>query len=128
MTLRPYSEDEPGRDAIDAQPGPVVIEFGNDWCGHCRAAQPLIAEALAAHPEIRHLKVADGPGRPLGRSFRVKLWPTLVFLADGVERARVVRPRDADGLREAIASIVGPESGGSMRAAAPPAPDEGTRR
>ncbi|MFP5460872.1 MAG: thioredoxin family protein [Gammaproteobacteria bacterium] len=128
MTLRPYSEDEPARDAIDALPGPAVIEFGNDWCGHCRAAQPLIAEALAAHPEIRHLKVADGPGRPLGRSFRVKLWPTLVFLADGVEHARVVRPRDAAGLREAVASVVGPESGGQARAAAPPAPDEKTRR
>lgn len=128
MTLRPYSEDEPGRDAIDALPGPVVIEFGNDWCGHCRAAQPLIAEALAAHPEIRHLKVADGPGRPLGRSFRVKLWPTLVFLTDGVEHARVVRPRDAAELREAVASVVGPERGGQARAAAPPAPDGKTRR
>lgn len=107
MTLRPYSEDEPGREAVDALPGPTVIEFGTDWCGHCRAAQPLIAEALAAHPEIRYLKVADGPGRPLGRSFRVKLWPMLVFLADGVERARVVRPRDAAELRAAIASVSG---------------------
>jgi thioredoxin 1 len=128
MTLRPYSEDEPGRDAIDALRGPAVIEFGNDWCGHCQAAQPLIAEALAAHPGLRHLKVADGPGRPLGRSFRVKLWPTLVFLADGVERARVVRPRDAAELREAIASVAGPESGGSTPAAAPPASDDRTRR
>jgi len=44
---------------------------------------------------VRHLKIEDGPGRPLGRSFRVKLWPTLVFLRDGVEVARVVRPADA---------------------------------
>ena len=41
-----------------------------------------IAGAFASHPEVRHLKVEDGPGRPLGRSFRVKLWPTLVFLQD----------------------------------------------
>ena len=124
MTPRPYSEDEPGRDAVDALPGPTVIEFGNDWCGHCRAAQPLIGEALAAHPGLRHLKVADGPGRPLGRSFRVKLWPTLVFLSDGVERARVVRPTDTAGLREAIASIAGPGGGGSAQPAAPAASDE----
>lgn len=124
MTPRPYSEDEPGRDAVDALAGPTVIEFGNDWCGHCRAAQPLIGEALAAHPGLRHLKVADGPGRPLGRSFRVKLWPTLVFLADGVERARVVRPVDTAELREAIARIAGPGSGGPAQAAAPAAPNE----
>ena len=35
----------------------------------------------------------DGRGSPLGRSFRVKLWPTLVLMRDGVEVARVVRPR-----------------------------------
>lgn len=128
MTPRPYSEDEPGRDAVDALPGPTVIEFGNDWCGHCRAAQPLIGEALAAYRGLRHLKVADGPGRPLGRSFRVKLWPTLVFLADGVERARVVRPMDTAELRDAIASLAGPGSGRSAQADAPAASDEGKPR
>jgi thioredoxin 1 len=43
-------------------------------------------------PELRALKIEDGPGRPLGRSFRVKLWPTLIFMKDGVERERLVRP------------------------------------
>ena len=54
---------------------------------------------------MRHLKVADGPGRPLGRSYRVKLWPTLVFLRDGQEVARLVRPGDATPIGEALASI-----------------------
>jgi thioredoxin 1 len=37
--------------------------------------------------------VEDGRGRPLGRAYRVKLWPTLVLLCDGQEIARAVRPR-----------------------------------
>lgn len=41
------------------------------------------------------MKIEDGRGRPLGRAFGIKLWPTLVFLRDGVEVARVVRPLDA---------------------------------
>ncbi len=41
---------------------------------------------------MRHIKVEDGKGKPLGRSFRVKLWPTLVYLENGVENGRVVRP------------------------------------
>ncbi|MCA1715096.1 MAG: thioredoxin family protein, partial [Gammaproteobacteria bacterium] len=45
------------------------------------------------------------PGRPLGRSFRVKLWPTLVFLRDGVELARVVRPASVDAITQALARI-----------------------
>jgi thioredoxin 1 len=100
-----YATNEPARAEIDALTGPAVIEFGSPWCGHCRAAQPLIAAALAAHQEVHHVKIADGPGRPLGRSFRVKLWPTLVFLTRGQEVARLVRPRDAREIAAALAQI-----------------------
>ena len=100
-----YTADAPTREQVDALPGPVVLEFGTPWCGFCRAAQPLIAKAMALHGAVRHLKVEDGPGRPLGRSFRVKLWPTLVFLKDGREVARVTRPRSEDEIAQALAQI-----------------------
>jgi thioredoxin 1 len=103
-----YSTNEPPRADVDAIAGPAVVEFGANYCGYCRAAQPLIAEALATHPGLRHIKVEDGKGRPLGRSFRVKLWPTLVFLKDGKEAARVVRPNSADEVRAALAQIQNP--------------------
>jgi len=92
--MKPYlSETEaPSRADVDALPGLTLLEFGTDWCGHCRAAQGPVAEALAQQPQWQHLKVEDGPGRALGRSYRVKLWPTLLVLRDGQEVARVVRP------------------------------------
>ena len=65
----------------------------------------MIAEAFAGHANVRHIKVEDGKGRPLGRSYRVKLWPTLIFLQDGQEVARVVRPRDAASIRDALDHI-----------------------
>lgn len=102
---QPYSETEPTRAAVDALAGPAVLEFGNDWCGYCRRAQPLIAEAFAAHPGLRHLKIADASGKRLGRSFRVKLWPTLVFLKNGTEVARLVRPMDVSEIKQALATI-----------------------
>ncbi|HMA08668.1 MAG TPA: thioredoxin family protein [Ramlibacter sp.] len=100
-----FVEKEPSRAEVDALAGPAVIEFGTPWCGWCRAAQPLIAQALAAHPGVTHLRVEDGSGRPLGRSFNVKLWPTLIFLANGKEVARLVRPADADSIGSALAVI-----------------------
>lgn len=100
-----YLEREPRRDEVDALAGPTLLEFGSPWCGHCRAAQPLIEEALAERPGVRHLKIEDGRGRRLGRGFGVKLWPTLVFLRDGREAARLVRPDDAAALREALERI-----------------------
>ncbi len=99
------SSAEPTRDAIDALAGATLLEFGSSRCGHCRAAQPLIASALAAHPGVRHVKIEDGSGQPLGRSYGVKLWPTLVFLLDGHEAARLVRPRDAGSIGKALELI-----------------------
>ena len=100
-----YSEDQPKRAEVDALAGPVLLDFGNNWCGHCRRAQPLIAAAMAGHPGVRHIKVADSSARRLGRSFLVKLWPTLIFLKDGREAARLVRPADPDAIRAALGLI-----------------------
>lgn len=100
-----YSTVEPTRMEVGLMEGPTVIEFGAPWCGYCQAAQPLLAAAFAAHPGVRHIKVEDGKGRPLGRSYRVTLWPTLMFLKDGMEKTRLVRPDDAGALRAALAQI-----------------------
>lgn len=96
-----YAATEPPRAEVDALPGATLVEFGAPWCGHCQAAQPALAAALAGAPPLRHLKIEDGRGKPLGRSFGIKLWPTLVLMQDGRELARVVRPaaqRDIDAV------------------------------
>jgi len=102
-----YDKPEPTRDEVNAWPGPAVLEFGAGWCPHCQAAQPAIAAALAGQPTVKHVKVADGKGKPLGRSFQVKLWPTLVFLKDGHEQARAVRPTTDEEVRKCLSAITG---------------------
>ena len=100
-----YEEPGPAREEIDATPGIVALEFGANWCGYCQGARPLIEAVLAERTDVKHIKVADGPGRPLGRSFRVKLWPTLILLRDGVELSRAVRPTSEDDVRTALALL-----------------------
>ncbi|WP_312237976.1 thioredoxin family protein [Stenotrophomonas sp.] len=89
---RDYVRQEPSRAEIDAGSGWQLVEFGAPWCPHCSAAQLALKEWLGEH-EMPHLKIEDGKGRPAGRSFKVKLWPTVILLRDGQEVARVVRPR-----------------------------------
>jgi thioredoxin 1 len=100
---REYADPEPALAEVQSRAGDTVLEFGTPWCGHCIAAQPLVESALAQHSDLRHIKVEDGKGRPLGRAYRVKLWPTLVLLRDGEELARVVRPTGADELERLLA-------------------------
>lgn len=103
-----YREEQPERAEIDALPGPTLLVFGTDWCGYCRAAHQPLETALADHPDLRVIKVEDGPGRRLGRSFRVKLWPSLIFLRDGEEVSRLVRPHKAEPIAAALSEITGP--------------------
>jgi len=103
----PFSVAQPARADIDSLSGPALLQFGTDWCGHCRAAQPAVQQALQDFPQVRHLKVEDGSGRALGRSFGVSLWPTLVFLQDGREVGRLVRPVAAEPVRAMLAQLGG---------------------
>jgi len=100
----PYSTTQPERRDVDQLPGAVALDFGANWCGICQGAAGAIEAAMAAAPSVRHVKVEDGPGRPLGRSFKVKLWPTIVVLKDGLEVARVVRPGSAQDVANALAA------------------------
>lgn len=102
-----FMSPEPAREQVEALPGATVLEFGTGWCGFCLRAQPLIATAFAPHPQVRHLKIEDGQGRPLGRSYRVKLWPTLIFLRDGQEIDRLVRPASSQEVAERLARLEG---------------------
>ena len=100
-----YLSENPSPEHIAGLPGKAILEFGADWCGHCQAAQQPVDAALANHQDIHHLRVEDGKGRRLGRTFGVKLWPTLVFLHNGQEVARVVRPTRAEDLADALQKL-----------------------
>ncbi|MFM0345930.1 thioredoxin family protein [Paraburkholderia sp. RL17-347-BIC-D] len=104
-TQTAYSSKAPSRAQLDALAGATLVEFGTDWCGYCQGAQASIAQALEPHDGLRHLKIEDGPGRPLGRSFKVKLWPTLILMRDGTEVARVVRPANAAEIAGVLTSL-----------------------
>ena len=86
----------------DALAGATMLEFGATWCGYCKAAQPIIASALINYSDVEHIKIEDGKGKRPGRFYIVKLWPTLIFLKNGVEMARVVRPTDCAEITKAL--------------------------
>jgi thioredoxin 1 len=103
---------EPTREEVNSLTGATILEFGASWCGYCKAAQVTITSELSHFPNIHHIKIEDGKGRRLGRSFQVKLWPTLILMKDGVELKRLVREIDADELKSGLALISAHQAGG----------------
>ncbi|PHS70114.1 MAG: thiol reductase thioredoxin [Cycloclasticus sp.] len=98
-----YSEDAPTLDDISVLVDDSILEFGAPWCGHCKAAERAVEEALKKLTDLPHIKVYDGKGKKLGRAFKVTLWPTLILLRDGVEVVRLIRPTQAGEVQQLLA-------------------------
>ena len=104
------SQPEPSREELERMPGHIVIEFGTGWCSYFQALAPHLATALGKYPDVRLIEIEDGKGKPLGRSFRVQLWPTLVFMRDGAIVSQLVRPSLKE-VEETLAAFVSPTNG-----------------
>ena len=110
-----YHESTLTRADVDRMPGPVLLEFGASWCGICGAFTPQLAQIMRDFPEVRHIRIEDGRGKRLGRSFRVKLWPTLVFMLDGEVVGQVARP-SREQARQGLQAISKTKAAGASRA------------
>ncbi len=99
-----YSSDNPSVEDITALMGYAFLEFGAPWCGHCKAATSAIEQSLSSL-QVAHIKLYDGKGLALGRAFKVRRWPTLILLKEGIEQARVVRPTSTADMSDLLATF-----------------------
>ena len=90
-----WNETSKAPEEVESLPGVTLLEFGAEWCPHCQAVQPLLKQRLESS-SVRHFKIADGKGKPLGRAYRVKLWPNFVLLEDGEVKEQLARPEPSD--------------------------------
>ena len=97
-----YAASDLQRETADTLQGSALLQFGTNWCSHCQNAQAIIEPVMASRPDVARHLIEDGPGRPLGRSYRVKQWPTLILLRNGQEVGRLVRPQDAAPLLDLL--------------------------
>jgi thioredoxin 1 len=107
-----YHEETITREDLSHTEGPVLLEFGANACGICGGFSPKLEALMREFPQVNHLRIEDGRGKPLGRSFHVKLWPTLVFLRDGEVVKQVSRPTPEEA-HQGLEAITAESSGRS---------------
>jgi thioredoxin 1 len=81
-------------------PLPVVVDFYADWCGPCRATEPVfrdLSERLAGR--VKFAKVNVDEASVVTRSYGIHSIPTYLFLRQGHERGREVGPVDPVAFR-----------------------------
>lgn len=74
---------------VKSSPVPVMAQFYADWCGPCRAVEPVVAdltEELDGRARVVRLNVDEQQG--LAASYNVRGIPTFVVFRNGKEVAR----------------------------------------
>ncbi len=67
----------------------VLLDFYADWCGPCRAMEPVVSQLIGAGAPIRRVNVNQG--RQLATRYGVQSIPCYVLLINGQEADRLVR-------------------------------------
>ena len=86
---------------------PVLVDFGAEWCGPCRALAPIV-EALAQEFDGR-LKVGTvdiDNSREVAGEFAIMSVPTIIFFKDGKVVDKVVGLRQKADLQKKIEGLL----------------------
>ena len=66
----------------------VLLEFSSEYCGHCRAMQPVIQSLAQKGVPVRQVNVRREPD--LASRYGIRQTPTYVVIAEGREVSRLV--------------------------------------
>ncbi len=86
---------------------PVLVDFWAEWCGPCRMVAPVIDEIAveqAEHLKVVKLNVDENPDT--ARQYRVMSIPTMLVVADGVEKKRIVGAKGKQQLLSDLAEFL----------------------
>lgn len=83
---------------------PTLVDFYADWCGPCRAMQPVVDELandVQGHANVVKVNVDESP--ELAGRYGVQSIPTFIVLRDGKATQKLVGIQNKRDLATAIA-------------------------
>ena len=104
----PAFTDENFASEVKESSSPVLVDFGAEWCGPCRALAPIV-EDLATEYDGR-LKVGTvdiDHSKGVAAEFGIMSVPTIIFFKDGQPVDKIVGLRSKADLKKTIDGIIG---------------------
>jgi thioredoxin 1 len=81
-------EDNFEREVL-ASPVPVLLDFSADWCGPCRALEPVLEKIARGHSDrVRVLRIDADASAAIAARYRVRALPTVIAFVGGQEQKR----------------------------------------
>jgi thioredoxin 1 len=88
MNIPIVTESDFEREVL-ASPLPVLLDFGAEWCGPCRALEPVIEKLAERNAgKVRVLKIDADASASVAARYRVRALPTVITFVAGQEHKR----------------------------------------
>ena len=86
---------------------PLMVDFGAEWCGPCKALAPMVAELAETYKEQVIITACDvEENNDIAVRYSIRNIPTVIFFKDGKEVGRQVGAIAKSVLEEKLKALL----------------------
>lgn len=82
--------------------GNVVLKFGSEYCGPCRALKPILKELEKENESIEFIDIDTQEEPELAQKYGVRGIPNVFFIRDGEIQSNLVGLKSKEEIQENI--------------------------